>query len=505
MRKKIISKATPAIVAAAMVMSLAACGEDKPAENQPTDAATPTQAAQQNPDDGDGGEGDGGEEEDAEPYTVITDENGNPIDLGGMEIIIRDWFSDANTDFMQKDPDDLTSYQSDVREYREWAMEKYNFTLKQEKEGDWGKGDWGTAPQDFIDYVTTGGDDYNFVFVVRDDPAIATAMSQKQMYDLATLDCLDFTDPTYTANKMHEQYGYGGGIYAMYGGISEPRDGLYFNKKVLEDAGHTADEIYDMQKNDTWTWDAWTAIMDDVQQDKDGDGEVDFYGFTGNMGGYSSPCVFSNGGEFVGMENGKYVCKLEDANTIEGLEFAVSTIHDYYKPYPEGAEWDYYKQDFQAGKIAFLSEQEYAGTPGNFLEGCEFEVGFVMFPKGPHGKLVNKWSNNPAVIPACYDAQRAWNIAFAYNVWYDIPDDIEEENGFVSTARTGIFDARACDETLPMMSEAEHGMVSYDGMIPGLEMGPQLTWSVNGDAKVSELVEAAATQWKTFIDTANGN
>nr|MCR4642789.1 hypothetical protein [Lachnospiraceae bacterium] len=243
---------------------------------------------------------------------------------------------------------------------------------------------------------------------------------------------------------------------------------------------------------------AWTDIMDDVQALGKG-----YYGFTGNLNCMTYPSVCSNGGEFIGMENGKYVVKVEDANTVEGLEFANSTIHDYYKPYPEGAEWDYYKEDFQAGKIAFLSEQEYVGLPGNFLEGVQFEVGFVMFPAGPRGKMVNRWGSNPAVIPACYDAEKAWYIAFAYDVWYEVPPEIGEENRFVSAARAGIFDMRACDETLPMMCEAAHGMISYEAVVPGVELEPQLTWGINGNNNVSQLVREAAAYWKPLVDQAN--
>ena len=57
MRQKMFTKALLAITAAAMVMSAQAVMADE------------------------------------EDYTVITDENGDPIDLGGMDIVIRDWWS----------------------------------------------------------------------------------------------------------------------------------------------------------------------------------------------------------------------------------------------------------------------------------------------------------------------------------------------------------------------------------------------------------------------------
>ena len=93
--------------------------------------------------------------------------------------------------------------------------------------------DWASAPADFVDYVTTGGDDKNYVFILREDPATTSAMAQGLMYDLATLDCLDFTETKFTSNKVHELYAKGGKIFAMNAGYSEPRCGMWFNKRVL--------------------------------------------------------------------------------------------------------------------------------------------------------------------------------------------------------------------------------------------------------------------------------
>lgn len=43
-----------------------------------------------------------------------------------------------------------------------------------------------------------------------------------------------------------------------------------------------------------------------------------------------------------------------------------------------------------------------------------------MFPKGLQtSDYVNVWSDNPTAIPSCYDADRVWKIAFAFNLWTD--------------------------------------------------------------------------------------
>ena len=147
------------------------------------------------------------EEAAEDEYTVITDENGDPIDLGGMDIVIRNWWSG--------DPAEPTNDYEEARdEYREWIQETYNFTIKEQAISD-----WGSTPADFVDYATTGGDE-NYVWVLRDDPAITSALSSGLMYDLSTLDCLDFSAPKFARNKLHEQYSKGDSIYAMYAGYS---------------------------------------------------------------------------------------------------------------------------------------------------------------------------------------------------------------------------------------------------------------------------------------------
>ena len=494
MRRKLLnSKAMPIIMAASMAMSLAACG---PASNPPA-AADPTTAPTEAPTEAPstGTEPTEAPAESTDPYPVITDADGNPIDLGGIEITIRDWWTN---------PDDLlpenakNDFDEEVANYRVWAQEKYNFKMTQTAISD-----WGSTPTDFVDYVTSGGDDNNYIWIVRDDPAIAQAMATGLMYDLSTLDCLDFTQPKFTSNLLHKQYTYKGGIYAMYTGLSEPRDGLFINETLLNDNNIDPDTIYDMQADGTWTWDKFTEIMDKIQQDTDNDGTNDIWGFTGNTGSFTADCVYSNGGEFIGSDSNGYVYKLEDPKTVEGLEFSAKVQTDYYMPRPEDAEWDYYKQEFLNGTVAFCCDGFYAGCSGSYFETTDFDMGFVMMPAGPQGKMVNCWSNNPVAIPGCYDADTAWKLAMAYNIWTEDVPGYEDYNGQVSRARSGNISARGCDETVPMMCEMEHGCIAYTGMVPGLEAGPTLIWNIGPGADVSAAIDGAAESWKTYINDAN--
>ena len=496
MRKSLTTKATAAIAAAAMLTSMAGCGAQTEApastdSQQPAETTTETATAEAST------EVAAAEEttsDEYDPYKIITDADGNPIDLGGMEIIIRDWWSGDEAE-PQND------YEESLKNYRDWLQETYNFTMKSQA-----MSDWGSTPTDFVDYATTGGDE-NYIFTLRDDPAITSAMANGLMYDLSTLDCLDFSQDKFQRNLLHEQYAKGDSIYAMFAGYSEARTGVYFNKRILTEAGIDPDSIYDMQADGTWTWDKFEELLSKVQQDKDNDGTVDIYGLTLNEGVMTTEAVFSNGGSYIDKDaNGKFVYNLESPETLEALEWTVSIFDKYDAEVanPEGAEWDYYKEQFLNGQAAFLVEDEYAGCPGNFLEDMNDEVGFVMFPKGPSGKdYINVWSNNPVAIPACYDEEKAWKLAFAWDLWTNQPEGYEDYNGNISTARNGIFDSRSVDETITMMTQPEHGTVAYHGMIPNMDVGADFIWNITPGCVVSEQVEAIADTWKSYVDEAN--
>lgn len=496
MTKRVLVAATTA----AMAMSAVACGstttetaateETETAEAEETTEESTEEAAEEETTE----EAEAEEEEEVSPYTVITDENGDPIDLGGIEVVIRDWWS-------PEEPAEPTNDFEEARdEYREWIQETYNFTIKQVAISD-----WGSTPQDFVDYVTTGGDDNYYVFTLRNDPAIVSGMSNGLMYDLSTLDCLDFTKAKFTENMLHQQYSKGDAIYAMYAGLSEARTGVYFNKRLLTEAGIDPESIYDMQADGTWTWDKFDELMGQCQRDTDNDGVDDVYGLTLNESNMTIEAVFANGGSFIGKDDdGKYYYNLEAPETQEALEWCVEMYDKYDNHDPEGAEWDYYKEEFVNGNAAFMVDDEYCATPGNFLEDMEDEVGFVMFPKGPsYDNYINVWSNNPAAIPACYDADKAWKIAFAYDLYTEDVPGYEGYNAYLSTARAGVFDERSVDETITMMSEADHGTVAYHDIIPNLSIGSDLTWSIAPGADVAALTEAISGTWQAYVDEAN--
>lgn len=505
MKRKIFKKLMAASLAAAMAVSMAGCGNgDAPAsgngssgdsqqESKPSDDVKPS--------DNGGGEADstGGDqssepEEAVDKYTVLTDENGNPYDLGGMDIKIWSWFGDEPSD---------DEYGEARTEWREWIQDTYNFTMSQEA-----LGGWGDCPQSFVDYVTTGGDDNNYIFVGHSGAEMIAAMKQGLMYDVGSLDCLDFSERKFQLNGQCNLFSKGDAIYAFMTGYPEPRQGMYVNKRLLEQTtGMTADNLYDMQKENKWNWETWEEIMKQINAngDVDNDGVQDIYPFAANTGSFVSAAVYSNGSSFFGMEDGKYVCKLEDSKTLDALQWASDMIGNYIYPQPEGKEWDYFIAGFRdETKFVFLPEEAYNMQPNGNLNTMEDDFAFLMFPYGPGaGEYVNAYTDNVWALPGCYDADRAWKIMFAYNLWTEEIPGFEDYNPMLSGYYNGARDTRTVEETLDRMM-SEGATVKYEDFIPDIDMGNDLLWKVNmGGADIAAAVEACKTKWYTAVDEAN--
>ena len=248
-------------------------------------------------------------------------------------------------------------------------------------------------------------------------------------------------------------------------------------------------------------------LIDKCQQDLDGDGIDDIYGFTCNEVVMNNQAVLSNGGSYIGKnKKGEFTYNLESEETIEALQWCVDLYNKYEERELEGLNWDAYMEEWRQGKAAFMIEQEYIGTPQNMFEVTDFDMGFVMFPKGPKAKkYVSEFNDNLYVIPACYDAERAWKIAFAWNLYTNPVPGYEDYNEFLEEAKYGNFDRRAIKETLPMMMNSKYAVLTYSDMIDGIEIGPQLTWSIapGFTGEVTELIDQIKDKWKEAIEEAN--
>lgn len=427
---------------------------------------------------------------DDEPTPEPVDEE-PAIDLGGMEIILGDWWSPAET------PEPTNAYQEATQEYREMIQEKYNFTMKQTAVTDWG------GMEELFTTSTVAEDPAAQIFLLA--PGWATApIANGLVYDLATLENLDFSESKWITN-VTDATRYGDSIYGMNAGKAEPKLGVFWNKRLFQEAGLDPNLPYDLQASGEWTWEKFEELADTLTQDNNNDGITDKYAMVSFSVDLFRGALTSNDARYVGKDaEGKYYSGATEPNFLEAIQWAVSLIEKGYEmPAPEGANWDWFGPAFTDGKVAMRVAEEY--NSGQGLATMEDDFGFVLFPKGPKGgnQYSAYFSDNVGVIPSSYDKETAEKIAFAYNLWTEPTPGYEDSDAWKDAYYTKYRDERAVDETLAMMFEAVENN-DYSQFISGLDTGASFIWDVYALAATpAEKVEEITGAWQSLIDAAN--
>ena len=416
------------------------------------------------------------------------------IDFGGATIYVYDyWTAD---DSRVEDPSDEQQAQYD---YRDWLMATYNCTIRQI-----GKSDWTNQVTEFINFCTAP--DGTLCLYILPPDFVGTPMANNLFAEWAPDAYVNFEDDKWndsTINFMTK----GGKVYGVATGNSEPRQCLFFNKRVLEEANIDWNTIYDMQADGTWTWDAFEAMLKQIQKDTDNDGIIDIYGMTGNNSDLYMMGVFSNGGEFFKFdENGNLAIACNSDEALEGMAWAKNIWNTYGYQQPADGAWDYFKAAFPQGFCGFYMYQTYGGfNPNSELSTMEDEWGCVAFPKGPKAETyTNITSDNVTVIPNVYDAETVAKLAFIYDMWSNATPGYDDEYGWIGE-KYNYTDDRAVDETYAMLREPEHcssNAVLYVGSVNDV-LGSPLLWQLGGNDPAA-LVEAATPAWQALCDTFNG-
>lgn len=484
--KKSFKMGISLILATAMVLSLVGC--DKKEGGDPNPAPTATVAPTDAPAASEEPQGP------VDPYPVKKDAAGNVYDLGGADITWVDWWSDAEG----KVAEPTTALEEATLDYHNWLMDKYKFSFKRA-----GINGWGDNPDNFNALAANGPEDPNQLQLYTiDDRNLSTGLANGLFYDLTKLDCLDFSEEKWEKG-VESLMTVGSAIYGMRAELPEPRGGLWFNKRLLTEAGIDPESIYDLQANGQWTWSKFEEILEQCTIDKDGDGTIDQYAMCSFSCDFFPTVVASNNVQPVVVKDGKYVLNQTSDAYVEAIDWGMKIIQKYEMPAPEDAQWDYGRTSFPNGLVTWNVSEEY--NAGTFMTTVADDYGFVMFPMGPNATKLTTYSNdNIYVIASSYNDDQAWKIAFAYNVWTDPVPGYEDAEAWKLGYYGNFRDARAVDETLELMST--NVLPKLTRLIPGWDDGPALFYDAYGCAdSAMALCEKAVNTLQTYVDDANNN
>ncbi len=414
------------------------------------------------------------------------------IDFGGADVTIYDYWSGEGA--RKEDPTEEEQLQYD---FRDWINATYNVNLTQKQGGDWGSN--ATEMSNF-----NSAPDGSLRMYIIEPGSVASLVSGGVVAPIPDT----YIDPN--ADKWNaaerEFMTINGKLYGLYSGNSEPRGCLYFNKRVLEEAGIDWNTIYDMQKDGKWTWKAFEEMLATITKDTDNDGVNDIYGILGSGDDMYVCAVFSNGGSFFDFDaDGKLQPTMNSDATIDALNWGKGIQEKYWAPTPEGANWDWYKDAWKQGYCGFYMYQTYGGFNDNSeMADMADEWGCVAFPVPNEGDTyITVVSDNITLIPSCYDEETVAKLAFLYDMWTTDTPGVETEGNWIGN-KYNYTDERAVDETYAMLREPEHCRVNkvlYLGTQNDV-LGNSLLWQLGGSTP-AELIEAGMPEWQARCDTFN--
>lgn len=471
--KQNLKKLLALLISLATLLTVAACaGEIAPSETDPSQQTDETQETQGN--------------------------DAPKVDLGGFEFILGDWWSAA----IYEEQEPAGAWQQMESDYHHALQADMNFSFQQ------------------IGLQNFGV--YNDVLVssfIANDPACSafyaessqvTAMaSQGLLYDLSQIASLDLSNAALFNQEILDYYTINGKVYgARPAAEDEPRLGIFFNKRLFQDAGIDPDLPYTLQENGEWDWAHFEELCSQLTKDSDNDGATDLYAFSGNDSEMLMMGIYTNGAKFVDRgENGEFIDGTLNPAFEQGLAWAVSLQEKgYVRSVGAGDAFDKAYTDFANGQVAMVVAQTWVAE--TYFSEMSDTFGYVMMPGGPNGHACTNLIPTPLCIPACIGEEDAEKVGEIITEWFDTVSNIDGAQAMNITFRDTYYrrfrDAESVDETITMMLTDEACQV-YDNyyLVPNYNYIDYLVEVAALSATPAEKIETLRPVNQAAIDAAN--
>ncbi len=423
----------------------------------------------------------------AEEKPVLEEEP--PRDLGGLVVTLANW-----VDIVEPE-EKKSAYEEALWEHRNAMMEKHNFKFEELALAPW------NGMLELMSTTTLAGEPAAEIFRFHATSTLA-AVQSGLCYDLSTLESIDVEDASKWNPSLKEVMSVGDARYGI-GEISRPKQMIYFNKRLFEEAGFDGDLLYDLQASGDWTWDAFMEISEKLTRDTDNDGVNDVYAIVMNAAPFAEAAVMSNGASMVYVdENGVYKHGLDDPKLITALDWVTEYWKTDYDMAP--AHWNGHKEAFLSGQCAMYLGSEWESN--TFTQDLiTDDWGLVLMPKGPDADTYYaEFSDSGWMIPASYSKEEAEDIAFALNLWYGPVPGYDNPDDWKTVLYPFYRDERAIDETVAMTKLKEHSALDLTIAISTDVNVGLLTSDVYWNkATVVESIEAQKGIWQAALDKFN--
>ncbi|OON95045.1 MAG: hypothetical protein ATN31_02060 [Candidatus Epulonipiscioides saccharophilum] len=411
-----------------------------------------------------------------------------PRDLGGKVFTIASW-----ADVVEPE-EKRSAYEEALWEYRHEMMEKHNFKMQELALSKW---------QDTLELFSTStlaGEPAAEIFRFHATRTIA-AVNSGLCYDLSTLDSINPMDPKWNL-PLAELMSVGDSQY----GISppgRPKDMIFFNKRLFEEAGLDPELPYDLQASGDWTWDTFVEISEKLTRDTDNDGINDVYAMVLNATNFAGAALLSNDTSYLIVdENGKYSSGFELPQTVAALEWVADYWNTDYNLAPK--HWNGHKELFTTGQCAMYLSGEWESSTLS-QEIMTDDWGLVCFPKGPSADGYHSKYKDPGyVIPNAFSKAEAEDIAFAYDLWFGEIPGYDRAYQWKTELYPLYRDERGVEESNVIARTPENMKPDYTVALSSDFKNTIANDILSKKSTVGEAIEAQKAIWQIEIDRING-
>lgn len=413
-------KALALLLATAMTVAAAGCGNDSGTSSAPDNSEGSVQDSAQESSQDSTEDSSSGEEAGSEEASQESEEPA--YDFGGRTVRIGSYYD------MTPDPE-KSIFDKAFADRIAYVEENYNCNIEFVVVGD-----------DYVgSYVTSvlSGDpvcDVGYILSYKLLPALIEGGIAQPVSDLGVV---DFSAPWYSTGST-EAGTYKGKQYAMGMRGAGVQYGIFWNKTLFDRYG--LPDLYELYENGEWNWDKFKEIALAGNQDTDGDGEYDVHGFNWRENLIWS-FMSSNGADAVKKTDAGVELALETPEAMEALEFYA----DFMQNVPQLNGWlgDWQSQiwDFRDGNSCMCYEAWWISS--GYLGEMEDEWGFVPFPMGPSGTEYVSYGKEASPYMMLNGIEKPEEVAQIIDLIFQIFDDEEEWEEAILAA----FEANATDST----------------------------------------------------------
>jgi len=416
--------------------------------------------------------------------------------LKGADITISSWWSTYNVNTYEPRNE---GEEKDL-EWRRKILAENGFNMQVVELADW---------DNYLPLVASnimaGNKTYGIYEVAA--PMAITLFKQGLLYPVGDSKAVNFktreavagVTPMY--NGLVEDFmSFGGKQYGWQYGLPNNSWGqamLFFNAKHLTDVGLSAEYIYDLQKNNNWTWDTFLDLCRKLTRDTDGDGITDIYALPiDDAREFVKGLIFGNGGNLVSFDNqGRAQNVANTPAVLEAMAFFNQLITEglvmTWPSYDWGQNWT----AFQDEKVAMTFDPEWRKGQ------AAFEGGYVLPPRGPRSSQLRMDAmDNVYVIPNIFTPAEADVLLKAAELWFT-PQDTDWLGGHYWASSN----LRDVTETVMMSRDARYLTPRNFFLIPGYPFDDFVNDFRNGlgNANPAQTIEQWAPRFNSAIDDFN--